>query len=608
MKFITYWHFLTSRISQTFFVFKKVSKIVWQINKKYLLVLFILNFLLGISTLPVFIIEKNIIDAVVKNIGNPFWQQVISSLLLLVALRVGLQFFQSSIHRILWFLESSLSRLFSARLELLIGLKMTELDMATIETSKFKDKFDKIERESSRRAWALIYPLGGIMGNFSSLISAFSLLVFFKPWVALLIFFLSLPQFLVDARFIKEEYDFVSWSSPKQRLWGWISNQLTRARNFFEVKLLNITDYLTGRLREIQNQVLDSWISIRRKRQSLRIWSSFPLAIFLFGFNFYLVILAIIEKISVGSVEMYIRATTSFQSSMSELVRSVLEFYENYLYVRDLTWFLNLKPKLSFGKEEIRGELREGINVENLYFKYQKTAPWTIQGIDLKIKPGESIAIVGENGAGKTTLVKLICHFYQSNKGHIYLDGVNIAALTKESLYQRISVLFQDFQHFPYTARESIGFGNINKVNDLKEIAEWAKKTDIHQFISSLPLKYENPLVRDFEKGIELSAGQWQRIGLARALMKQASIIILDEPTSNVDPQAEEKIFGEIQKLTGEKRILILISHRFSTVRRADKIYVMEKGRFIEAGSHEQLMKLKGKYAKLFMIQAKYYQ
>lgn len=608
MKLKKYPQFFSSRFSQAFFVFKHVVKIVWQVNRKYLLVMFIANVLIGVSSLPIFITEKNIIDFIVRNVGNPAWQETIRLFILLITLRVSLGFLQGVLRRILWHVENSLSRMFSARLEILMGQKMIQLDMATIETPKFKDRFNKIETESGRRAWALTRPLGNVVGEISGLLSAFSLLVVFRPVVALIIFVLSLPEFLVDAKFIKEQYEFIGWAAPKHRLWYLFSHHLIKARNFFEVKLLRASDYLTEKLMATQKEVLEAGIKLRKRRQAARIWSSLPLMIFILFFNAYLAILAILTRISVGSVEMYIRASYSFQNNLTGLMGSLLEFYENHLYVRDLIWFLNLKPKIEFGKRKIKDKLEKGLEVENLWFKYLKKGPWVIKGLDLVVRPGETIAIVGENGAGKTTLAKLLCRFYDLNKGKISLESISIKNLEKESLYKQYSILFQNFEGFPFSARESIGFGNIEKVADLKEIKKWAKKVDIHQFISSLPLKYETPLVRDFEKGTEPSTGQWQRIGLARTLMKQAPIVILDEPTSNVDPKAEEKIFAEIKKLAGKKRILIFISHRFSTVRRADKIYVMDKGKFIEQGSHQELMKLNGKYAKLFIAQAKYYQ
>jgi len=218
----------------------------------------------------------------------------------------------------------------------------------------------------------------------------------------------------------------------------------------------------------------------------------------------------------------------------------------------------------------------------------------------------QSLAIVGENGVGKTTLIKLLCRFYNPQKGEILIDGINLREFNREKLWDNFAVLFQDFGNYPFTARESVGYGKIEEVNNLDLIIKSAKETSIHDFINKLPLKYENPLSPELEKGIDPSRGQWQRIGLARVLIRNAQISILDEPTSSVDPKSEEEIFNKITKFVKGK-ILILISHRFSTVRRANKICVMKKGKIIEEGNHQELMKKKGIYAELFELQAKGY-
>jgi ATP-binding cassette, subfamily B, bacterial len=227
--------------------------------------------------------------------------------------------------------------------------------------------------------------------------------------------------------------------------------------------------------------------------------------------------------------------------------------------------------------------------------------------MNFEINEGERIAIVGENGAGKTTLIKLISRFYEPQKGNIYINGINLRETDLSDWRDKFTVLFQQFETYPFTARESIGFGDISSVEDIKSIEKAAKKAGIDKYIESLPLGYENPLTPRFEKGVDLSTGQWQKVGIARVLFKKrAKFIILDEPTSNVDPEAEEKIFKQLTKLTRDK-ILIFVTQRFSTVRVADRIFVIHEGRIVEQGRHRQLMELGGKYARMFNLQAKAY-
>ena len=247
------------------------------------------------------------------------------------------------------------------------------------------------------------------------------------------------------------------------------------------------------------------------------------------------------------------------------------------------------------------------IEFKDVWFKYPNAKRSTLKGVSFKVIAGENIALVGENGAGKTTLIKLLCGFYKPTKGEILFKGRNIHEYDLQEYWKHLAALFQDFSQYPFSAKESIGIGSPSRINDLKEIRKAAKLTGVDDFINNLPLGYNTSLTKDFEKGVEPSKGQWQRIALARTLFRNADTIILDEPTSNVDPKAEEEIFDKIIELSKNKT-LILISHRYSTVRRADTILNLDNGVIIEQGTHVGLMAKKGEYSKLFKLQAKGYQ
>ena len=251
--------------------------------------------------------------------------------------------------------------------------------------------------------------------------------------------------------------------------------------------------------------------------------------------------------------------------------------------------------------------IKKGIEFRNVWFKYPNSKKWVLKDISFIIKPKENVALVGENGAGKTTLIKLLCGFYRPEKGEILVDNVNIKELDTLRYWNTLGVLFQDFSHYPFTAKEAIGIGNPRKINDLESIKMAAKLTGVDKYIEGLTLGYKTPLVKDFDGGVDPSRGQWQRLALARIIFRGSKIVILDEPTSNVDQKAEEMIFDKIIDLSSEK-ILILISHRFNTVRKANKILNISEGRIIEQGTHEELMKKHGEYASLFELQAKGYQ
>lgn len=599
-------HKIVSGLKQVYYTFFQTVRLIWKANPRMLVAVFMINIFSGLIIFPTLYLEKLTLDTLVNNIGNPAIQQAIRTLSLLFLARITIGIVQSALMRTAGFLQYSIARVFSSHVDLLLAEKMSQLDLKTTDDPDFKDRFNKVERESSRRAWGLVWPLSEVPNYFFGLISTFSLIFFFNPLIALAIFLLAIPEFLIDAKYTKLEYQQETEASPKYRLWGWMSHFLLRARSLLETKILHLGSYFLIRMKEIQEEITGKRLKLRREREMAHFMTYLPQNILAFFFSIYLGTLTITRKITVGSAEMYLRAMYSFQHNLTGLVGSFLELYENYLFITDLVWFLNLKPLIAQGGKTPAGTIKKGIELKNVWFRYKDDQKWVLKGIDLFIPPSESLAIVGENGAGKTTLIKLLCRFYEPQKGEILIDGVNLKEIDRSLLWENFAVLFQDFERYPFTARESIGYGKIGVVKNVGIISGYAKKAAIDDYISSLPLKYENPLSVDFEKGVDPSMGQWQRIGLSRVLLRAANIVILDEPTSNVDPKAEEEIFAQISALA-KGRILILISHRFSTVRRAKKICVMDKGRIIEQGSHQQLLRKKGSYAELFELQAKSY-
>lgn len=593
-------------LRQVSYTFSQTAKLVWSANPRLLFAAFTVNIFSGIIIFPSLYLEKLTIDYLIKNVGNPFWREAIKMMVLLFSLRVVLVVLQSGLSRFSRFFAYTIGRVFSFHMDNLLGKKMAELDMKTLEDPEFLDRYNKVEREAGRRSWGLAMPLLNIPNFAISLASSLAILIFFRAEVALIICLLSIPEMLVDAKFTKLEYELETSKAGKYRVWGWISYLLLRARNFMEGKILNISPYLLKKTAEIQKEITNQTVRLRSRRETTHFLTYLPQNILVFFFSIYLGIMAITKKVTVGAAEMYIRAMYAFQGNLTGLVGAFLELYENYLFVTDVVWFLDLKPDLEWGKEAFPEKISSGIEFRDVWFRYKDNQPWILKGINMTINPKENIAIVGKNGVGKTTLIKLLCRFYDPQKGKIFVNGKEIKDYGKRELWDNLAVLFQNFEQYPFTARESIGYGRIEQVDNLDAISSYAKKSDIDDFITSLPLKYENPLAVDFEKGVNPSQGQWQKIGLARALIRNAAIVILDEPTSNVDPKSEEEIFRKIEKLASDK-ILFLISHRFSTVRKADRIFVMEKGKIIESGSHKELMKKKGLYHDLFELQAESY-
>lgn len=596
-----------NELNQAIFTIRQVAKLLWKINPRLTVVIFILSLFWGLLTFPAFYLEKLILDKIVENIGNPIWKNVIYSISFLIVGRILIELTRNIISSSLGFFRQYASKNFHIEIELLIAGALSKLDIQTIENPKFQDKFNKIEREAGRRAWGLVMPLTDIPNYLSGFISSVGILYFLHPLVAAGVILVSLPWILVDRKFIKKWYDFEFEISAKHRVRGHIAHYLLRTKNHLELRILDLSRYLISKMRVVHAEVMEGEAKIQKEQEFAKTYTYIPSLLFYAGVNIYLVFLTISAKITVGSYELFLRSLLSASQNFASLTNSFLEIYENYVFVSDLTWFLSLEPLINPKKGKLPGRVMQGIEVKDVWFKYREDSDWILRGVNTSFESGGKIAIVGENGAGKTTLVKVLTRFYDPTSGMVLLDGKNIKSLNYPKYQAKFAVLFQDFEDYSFSAKESIGFGDIERLESLNEIKEAAKKTGIHEYIESLPLGYENPLSPHFHKGVNLSGGQWQRVGIARMLFrKKAEILVLDEPTSNVDPEAEEKIFNELLRISPNK-ILIFVSQRFSTVRRADKILVVDKGRIIEQGSHEQLMDLKGKYARLFKLQAKGY-
>jgi ABC-type multidrug transport system fused ATPase/permease subunit len=596
------------RVGQIWFTLKEVIKLVFKENPKLLTLVFVLNGIWGLSSVPTFYLEKLIIDKLIAGVGISNWQPILYSILILVAVSLLLSLFRNFLSSYIGFLRRNLSRFFDAEIDALIGKKMTELDLSTIENPGFKDRFNKVERESGRRAWQLMMPLSDIPNYLVGFISATLVLVLVSPLVSIGVILFSLPRFFINSRFIKKEYKLHSDLSPLHRIWGWISYYLRRNRNYMEMKILDLPEYLTKKMKDTVKVILQKQMEISKKREISSFIGFLPLNLYEMIISTFLVFWVIIGKITVGSFQLYLRSLRSAEQNLSSLVSSFLEIYENYIYVTDLVWLLELEVE---GKHTVRNEIIEDKNISiefnNVWFKYTTGQKWILKDISFSIKPGEKIAIVGENGVGKSTLIKLLAGFYLPTKGDIFICGKNLKNVNLRQWRNQLAVLFQDFELYPFTVREAIGYGDIPRMDDIDSIQEVAKKTGIHKFVEELSLKYDNPLSPDFEHGVHPSTGQWQRIGISRILFRiSAKVLILDEPTSNVDPEAEEKIFAELKNIAKDK-VMIFVTQRFSTVKIADRIFVVDKGEIRETGTHSQLMSLSGRYARLFTLQAEAY-
>ncbi len=597
-----------SAFGQMGFILKFITKFLWQTDKWSLVAAVVTNTFNSTLIIPDLYLGKVFFDTLVDNVKNPQPLQAFQIILWLVAARLGLQILRSLTNRIGGYYVRILFMKQNQKLEVMIGTKYATISVPTIENPEFRDRYQRVERESNGRFRSVTENFVRIPQYISGVVSALSIFVVTQPLVAFLSLISLIPALSVERIFIKKDFELDTETMKIHRVRGLYYFFLARARSYMELKLLNIHKYLGGKIKSAWQEIIDKRSSLYKSRRTWAFLAGIADDTVSYSFDALFAYQFIIGRITIGTAQAYIRAIANFKQNFSNLTAAVLELYENHLYLKDLVWFLNLdSPYYNNFGIKLTKNAKLQIKFEDVWFKYPQSQNWILKGVNLEIDAHQNVAIIGSNGVGKTTLVKLMCGFYSPQKGRVLIGNYDVKKLNKPRLWDQIAVLFQEFDAYNTSARESIGVGRIEKITDIASISKHAKMSDIDTWIKSLPKGYETPLSRDFEDGVIPSTGQWQRIGIARALFRDPKILVLDEPTSNVDPQAEEDVFNNLLKY-GHEKTLVFISHRFSTVRRADRILLLEDGKITEQGGHDQLMDLNGQYAYLFNLQAKSYQ
>jgi len=485
--------------------------------------------------------------------------------------------------------------------------KLAHLDIAYLEDPETQNLIAKAKDTLTWRPPDFLRNFSYSLGSFVTYLSAFIILLPFGWWIPVVITFVTLPRLFLRARYGSIQWSIYGSGSPQARkLWYfmWLLSTDTAIR---EMKIFQSQDALLARFKKIQNYIfnlnkgpLNNYLRVLTFPMILEVAVLFIIA--------YLKLPAVLSgAITIGSFTLLINMIDQLNGNAVGFVINFGEMYEANLYVDHYFDVLELPRIIKEVKKPVVFKKLKPPKIEfkNVSFHYPK-GPSAIKNISFVIKPGENIAFVGPNGAGKSTIIKLICRFYDVNKGEILVNGVNIKKLKLANWYKFMGTLFQDFVQYHFTVRENIALGDPMK-QDEKLIREAAIKSGAYEFIKKLPNGFDQMLGREFKKGEELSIGQWQELAIARAFYEEAPLLILDEPTSSIDAEAEYEIFNNLQK-TYKKKTLILVSHRFSTVRNANKIFVIEEGEITEEGTHRKLLDLDGKYAKMFKLQAKGYQ
>jgi len=500
--------------------------------------------------------------------------------------------------------QSLLRAQLGQRVNVMILEKAQTLQLAHFEDSEFYDKLTRARREASSRPLSLVNRTFGLFQNGISLASYAALLLGFSPWAVVILVAAGLPQFLSEAKFSGDAFRLFRWRSPDTRRQMYLETVLAREDSAKEVKLFQLGPLLLDRYRDIFHRLYgeDRNLTLRREIWGFVLGLVATLAFYAtYG---WIVAATVAGNITLGQMTMYLAVFRQGQGAVSASLGAIGGMYEDNLYLSNLYEYLEQPVGAVHGHHTEGERPGEGLRFEDVSFTYPGSTSPALQGITLTLAPGQSLALVGRNGSGKTTLIKLLAGLYEPSAGRILLDGTELRDWDPDTLRRRIGVIFQDFMRYQMPVGENIGAGDVERFDDEKRWREAARRGLAEDFIESLPGGYHTQLGRWFRDGRELSGGQWQKIAVARAFMRQgADILVLDEPTAAMDAGAEAEIFEHFRGMTRD-RMAILISHRFSTVRMADEIVVLEDGRILERGDHDRLLAAGGTYARLFRLQA----
>lgn len=509
--------------------------------------------------------------------------------------------------RSLAFTHSLLRAQLGHRVNVLILEKAQQLELAQFEDSEFYDRLIRARREASTRPLSLVSRSFGLLQNLVAL-SSFALLLFqYSGWAVFLLLAAGLPGFVAETKFSGDAFRLFRWRSAEKRMQDYLESVLARDDHAKEVKLFGLGPRLLVRYKDIFQRLYSEDRKLALTRDIWGFALGLMATVILYGAYGWVVVAAVAGRITVGQMTLYLMLLRQGQTAVTAALGAVSGLYEDNLYLSTLYEYLET-PLHPVGGTATQGPVPgDGIRFEDVCFSYPGAREPAVDHVTLHLQPGHSLALVGANGSGKTTLVKLLTRLYLPDSGRVLLDGLDLRQWDEATLRARIGVIFQDFTRYQMPVGENIGAGDEPNFEDETLWREAAQKGRAEGFIAQLPDGYHTQLGKWFLNGRELSGGQWQKVALSRAFMRsRADILVLDEPTAAMDAQAEAEVFDHFRQLA-QRRATILISHRFSTVRHADQIAVLERGRLLELGSHEQLMQTGGRYAELFQLQARGY-
>jgi ATP-binding cassette subfamily B protein len=575
---------------------------VWQTSPPLVSITTLIRVVRALLPLAMLWVSKLILDGVVawikRGTGNAehIWK--------LVAMDLGLAVLSDLLARANSLADSLLGDRFTNRVSVRLIEHATQLDLASFEDPVFYDKLERARRQTTGR----IGLLAAVLNVGQDALSLFSLsagLIVFSPWLMVLLVAAVIPAFLGETHFTSMAYSVLYRWTPQRRLLDYIRLLGASNQSAKEIKIFGLGPHLAERYHEVSERIYAENKTVAVKRASV----GFLLNLISTGgyYGAYVVVLmrTLAGAISVGTFTFLTGAFSRSRMYIEKILQSFTDISDQALYLKDLFEFFEMQPTIRSLPNALPAPrpIRHGFEFQKVSFAYPGSSRLVVENISFRLETKEKIALIGENGAGKTTLVKLLARLYDPTAGRILLDGVDLREYSIDDLRKEIGVIFQDYMRYELLAKENIGFGKIEDLADRDRIERAAQKSMAFQVIGKLPNGYDQMIGRRFDGGVDLSGGEWQKFALARAYMRDGQLLILDEPTATLDARAEYEVFRRFAELT-QGRMAVLISHRFSTVRMADRILVLENGRITEQGTHQKLVALGGRYAELFELQA----
>ena len=582
-----------------------VLRIVWDSGRTVVVLGVVFRLLASLLPLGLLWITKLIIDILVRT--HATHQAVSARLWWLVAAEFSLAVFGSVLTRGIDFLDALLADKYTRHVSVLVMKHAAQLDLAAYEDTVFYDRLERARVQATDRL-GMIQSIGRLVQQVITTVSLSISIMLFSPWLLLMLVAGVIPAFLGESHFAFLGYAKNFRQTPIRRQLDYLRVLGGSKEAAKELKLFGLAPFLTERFSRLSNQIYDEDVALARRRLEAGSFLSMIGTAGYYSAYVFVIWRTISGVLSIGELTFLAGAIQQASSNIQQIFSTVSSIADQALFLTDLIAFFEMRPAITSKPNALPAPrpILRGFEFRNVSFRYPGSPRLVLNGLNFHLHPDERVALIGENGEGKTTIVKLLTRLYDPVEGQVLLDGVDLREYNLEDLYREIGVIFQDFMRYEMTARENIAVGRIEQLDDLPLLSQSAQKSMADEVVGRLPRGYEQMLGRRFDGGVDLSGGEWQKVALARAYLRDAQILILDEPTAALDARSEYEVFQRFAELTAGKMALF-ISHRFSTVRMADRIVVLENGRIAEDGDHEKLTRLGGRYAEMFEMQAASY-